>query len=220
MACYLKEEIGQVEKHLSLCDRCKEIVEVTKKIKEMEKELEELIHTTHVASINYEIWWVYNNKEDRSKYLNIMNKYSEFFSASIHAHFVAMLMALSKLYENRNNTVNINKFLISIRNKQFIDEVILVEVEQSLKNKKDLIEKICILRNNYFAHISNKLDYDEVLDKANIKYKNFRELIDLAYDLLKKISHAYNRGDVSPRRFSREDVLRLLNNLRGNIEDN
>ena len=43
MACYIdgllsKEEIGQVEKHIQACiqacDRCKEIVEVTRKIKE------------------------------------------------------------------------------------------------------------------------------------------------------------------------------------------
>ena len=38
MACYIdgplpEEEIKQVEKHIAACDRCKEIVEVTRKIK-------------------------------------------------------------------------------------------------------------------------------------------------------------------------------------------
>jgi len=42
MACYIdgllfKEEKEQVEKHISFCDRCKEIVEVTRKIKEEER---------------------------------------------------------------------------------------------------------------------------------------------------------------------------------------
>ncbi len=38
MACYIddllsKEETKRVEKHIQACDRCKEIVEVTRKIK-------------------------------------------------------------------------------------------------------------------------------------------------------------------------------------------
>lgn len=42
MACHIdgllsKEEIGQVEKHIQACSRCREIVEVTKKIKEEKK---------------------------------------------------------------------------------------------------------------------------------------------------------------------------------------
>lgn len=41
MACYIdgllsEEEINQVEKHIATCDRCKEIVEVTRKIKNQE----------------------------------------------------------------------------------------------------------------------------------------------------------------------------------------
>lgn len=41
MACYIEgllseEEIKQVEKHIATCDRCKEIVDVTKKIKNQE----------------------------------------------------------------------------------------------------------------------------------------------------------------------------------------
>lgn len=41
MACYIdgllsEEEIKQVEKHIAICDRCKEIVEVTRKIKNQE----------------------------------------------------------------------------------------------------------------------------------------------------------------------------------------
>lgn len=41
MACYIdgllsKEEIKQVEKHIAICERCKEIVEISRKIKEKE----------------------------------------------------------------------------------------------------------------------------------------------------------------------------------------
>ena len=181
------------------------------KTKQMEREIEELIHTTHVASVNYEIWWVYN--EDRPKYVNVMNRYSEFFSASIHAHFVAMLLALAKLYENRNDTINIRKLINLIRNNRFIEETILTKIEQSLKDSEALISKICILRSNYFTHINNQLNYDAVLAKADIKHKNFKELIDLSYNLLKEISYTYNKSDVRPRLLSKGDTIRLLNDL-------
>lgn len=41
MACYIDrllsgEEIKQVENHIATCDRCKEIVEITRKIKNQE----------------------------------------------------------------------------------------------------------------------------------------------------------------------------------------
>ena len=44
MACYIdgllsEEEIKQVEKHIAACDRCKEIVEVSRKIKNQERPL-------------------------------------------------------------------------------------------------------------------------------------------------------------------------------------
>ncbi len=181
--------------------------------KRIEEELGGLIHATHVASVNYEIWWVYKSKEYRPKYIGVMNRYSEFFTASIHAHFVAMLMALNKIYENRTDTFNIGKLINMGRDNFLIDAGVLVEIENPLKDNENLIKKIRILRNKHFAHIDDKLDYDTVLKKADIKYKNFRELIDLAYELLGRISYAYNKGSVSPRRFSKKDTLRLLNDL-------
>jgi len=180
---------------------------------QFQKYLRELSHTALVASENYEIWWIYKNKEDRPKYIDVMSEYWGFFRASIPAHFIAMLMALSKIYENRNDTMNIYRFLYLIGNGKLIDDTVIKEVNESLEAKKSLIKKICILRSNYFAHISEKLNYDEVLKKANIKYKHFKELIELAQGLLSKISYAYNKGDVLTTGFAKEDTYRLMNTL-------
>jgi hypothetical protein len=59
--------------------------------------LDDLRHTISVAEINYQIWWIYKGRDTRPKYVETMNEYLEFFQASIHAHFVACLVALYRL---------------------------------------------------------------------------------------------------------------------------
>jgi hypothetical protein len=173
----------------------------------LDRYLKELADTAYAASQNYDIWWIY--KEERPKYVGVMREYSGFFISSIHAHFVAMLMALSKLYEDNKHSINIKKFIKLIEIENLISDNVIIEIRNSLNGKKNLIEKISILRNNYFAHINEKLDYDKVLKKANIKYKNFKELINLSNDILCKIPkshmHLGNRSE--------KDTHRLLDAL-------
>ncbi len=73
--------------------------------------ISELRHTTTVAGLNYEIWWVYKSKDTRPVYVEAMNRYGLFFQTSIHAHFVALLVALYRLYETRDDTFNIPSLL-------------------------------------------------------------------------------------------------------------
>ena len=40
-----------------------------------------------------------------------MKNYKMFFQTSIHAHFVALIVALYRLYENNKNTINIPQLL-------------------------------------------------------------------------------------------------------------
>ncbi len=77
--------------------------------------ISELRHTVTVAGLNYEIWWVYKSKDTRPKYEKTLNQYSLFFSTSIHAHFVAVLLALYRLYETRKDTYNIPQLLITAK---------------------------------------------------------------------------------------------------------
>jgi hypothetical protein len=68
-------------------------------------------HAVTVAGLNYEIWWTYVEKESRAKYVDAMNRYSLFFQTSIHAHFVALVIALYRLYEANDRTVNVPRLL-------------------------------------------------------------------------------------------------------------
>src|SRR4026209_1229952 len=73
--------------------------------------IHELRHTVSVAVLYYDIWWVYKSERTRSKYVEIMNRYHLFFSTSIHSHFVALIVALYRLYEKRRDTYNIPRLI-------------------------------------------------------------------------------------------------------------
>lgn len=167
--------------------------------------LVELTNTAYSASCHYQIWWIY--KKDRSKYVGIMNKYLGFFGPSISAHFVAMLMALCNLYDTRKDTVNFKNLVEIIKENHLLDGSIVVNIEDLLKEKEALIKKMCILRSNHFAHISENINYDRTLKKVNIKYNNFQELIELSYKVFNNINY------VSRTSRSEEDTYRLLDIL-------
>jgi len=169
------------------------------------KYLNELTNTAYSADCHYHIWWIY--KKDRPKYVVIMNKYLGFFGPSISAHFVAMLMALCNLYDTRKDTVNFKNLVKIIKENHLLDGSIVANIEDLLKKKEALIKKIRILRSNHFAHINENLDYDKTLKMVNIKYDNFKELIELSYSILNNINY------VSRISRSEEDTYRLLDIL-------
>jgi hypothetical protein len=53
--------------------------------------IKEIQNTVTIAGLNYEVWWLFKERESRKKYVNTMNNYLMFFSTSIHAHFIAYM---------------------------------------------------------------------------------------------------------------------------------
>lgn len=173
--------------------------------------LGELIEVARAASQNYQICLIY--KEDKPKYLKAMLEYSGFFVTSISAHFIAMVVSVSKLYENRDNSVNIYNLIKLIdNNKKLVNNNSLEEIKKSLEEKETLIKKIAVLRSNHTVHISIKLDYDEVLKKTRIKLNDFKELIDLSYGLFDKIKPHIHFGNRA-----KDATYRLLDALLKNV---
>jgi hypothetical protein len=80
-----------------------------------DKYVAELHHTVTVAALNYEVWWMYSSEDTRPEFVDAMNRYTIFFQTSIHAHFVALLVALYRLYETREDTYNIPSLLQLLR---------------------------------------------------------------------------------------------------------
>lgn len=177
--------------------------------------IDELRHTVTVAGLNYEIWWTYQGKDTRPKYLTVMNRYSLFFQTSIHAHFVALIVSLYKLYETRGDTYNVPQFLRALRRDAALPAAELGNLDRHLQELRPLWKKIGVLRNKVFGHSSKAHTSSQAFREAGVTPNDLRDLLERSKVLLNELtqtlersSHAFNLG-------SREDTERLLTHLQG-----
>ena len=133
--------------------------------KNVEKELSEISDTLITAYQNWEIWWLYKNQ--RPKYVGVMNKYLFFFSNSLYAHWITTIMSIWCLIDDKN--ISLISFYKQLRNENILDEKSKKEIDKKLDGIAYIIKGIKIIRHNVVAHISNKIDSDEAFEKANLK---------------------------------------------------
>lgn len=175
----------------------------------------ELRHTATVAGLNYEIWWVYKNKDTRPVYVDTMNRYGLFFQTSIHAHFVAFLVELYRLYETRPDTFNIPSLLKILKAESKLPAATLGSLESIYKDEaKPLWIKVNILRNNAFGHRSAAHSVDEVFREAGVTPNELRDLVEVTKKFLNELTHAWDNSFHAFNLGSREEFLRLLNDLK------
>ena len=177
--------------------------------------ISELYHTTTVAMLNYEIWWVYKSEETRPVYVDVMNKYVLFFQTSIHAHFLALLVALYMLYETRNDTFNIPSLLNIMRNESRLPEATIDLLEDIYrKEAKPLWKKVNTLRNKAFGHRSVAHTVEDVLKDAKVMPNELQNLMEVTKKLLNKLTYSWNKSVHAFNLRAREDTLRLLDDLK------
>jgi hypothetical protein len=177
-------------------------------------QLNELFQTIQRAHACHEIWWVYKNNIDRPKYIDVLNAYKFFFRISLHANFVAMLMNISKLFEKHRKTINIKNLLRTLEGSGRFHDSQLNHLRADLDKLQRLAEKIIILRNKEFAHITKNQQYDEVLDEAEIPYGAFRDLLERTLQLLNRIARLINVRECNFLYNFRQDILRILEDLK------
>ena len=166
------------------------------------------------AGLNYEVWWAYRSPDTRPKHIETMNRCAKFFSASQHAHFVALIMALYRLYETRNDTYSIPLFLKHLRKQGIIEKHKLVELEKMHRDVRTNWKKMSTLRNKAFAHRTNELDIDDVFKEADICPDDIKALIAKTEKLMNTLSKSVNRSVHIFNYGSGEDAVQLLQDLR------
>jgi hypothetical protein len=175
--------------------------------------IEELRNTVRQAYLNYEIWWTYKSQDTRPTYIDMMNRYSLYFQVSIHAHFVAALIALYRLYETRPDTYNIPRLLERLGEHEDFPSDVLENLNELYQAVHPIWVKVCILRNKAFGHHEIEMTIEDVFAQADVKPDEFVELIENTKLLLNRLSGAWNRSGHAFNLSSREDTLNLLNDL-------
>jgi len=181
---------------------------------EVERYVEELRHTVTVAWLNYEIWWVYKSSDTRPEFVDTMNKYNLFFQTSIHAHFVALLVALYRLYETRDDTYNIPTFLKLLKETNAVSPKALEQLGELYAQAKPLWVRVNILRNKAFGHRSKAHTVADVFDEAGVTPNDLRDLAEVTKKLLNMATSAWRDTSHAFNLSSHHDTLRLLQHLK------
>jgi len=176
--------------------------------------IKELQNAITVAGLNYEIWWVYKEKDSRKRFVDTLNAYPLFFQTSLHAHFVAMIIALYKLFETRKDSVNVPQLVKIIKDQGSVSEIDIQKIEVEIAQIKSLWVKVSILRNKLFGHKSNALDNEEIWKEAKVTPNEFRKLIDESKKILNQLTSVWDRSGHAFNLSSKEDTIELLEDLK------
>jgi hypothetical protein len=167
--------------------------------------------TAVVAELNYEVWWIYKSADTRPKYLASMNRYVGFFQASIHAHFVANIIALYRLYEDRRDSINVNRVVRLLPPEK--RGKLPPEFEDRMQRAKTIWKKISIVRNDCFGHLNGEVSVSESFKRAGLTPNEMRELMSLTQDILNDITRVWNNSVHAFNLDARSDTIRLLEDL-------
>ena len=186
---------------------------------DIERYVNELRQTTMAAMLNYDIWRVYKCPSVRKAYTDdVMNEYVEFFRTSIHAHFVAMIVLLSRLYEKRSkkkSSISIPSLIEKSRHcPQFSGSLISSLETMCVDQAKPIWKKLYLLRNEAFAHLSSERDITDVFAAAKLNINDPGKLIDITKTILNKFSYAMCRETCDFNVNARDHTLRLLKTLK------
>ena len=182
------------------------------------KSRQELIKQLHdsalAADLHQRIYWIYKNKDDRAKYVATLNRYLRFFASSIQAHFVAIVVILYAIYEDRRDTVNVGRLY------EGASDGLKASLNADYVRAKAIWKKIAILRNNHVGHVSDSLGIDAVFQLANLTYDEIKELIELTKKLVNSFSYAEDRSSFADSLDSAKDTYRMLDSLSKSVRTN
>jgi hypothetical protein len=186
----------------------------TSMTKTVEQYISDLRQTINAAQLNFDIWWTYKSSETRPLYIDVLNRYPQFFQTSIHAHFVALLIALYRLYEKRDDTFNIPSLLRRLRDEGVIAIEKLDELEAMYIALKPRWIKVSILRSKAFGHRSNAHTVEEVFEEAAVTPNELRDLVTMTKDLLNTLTLAFDQSFHAFNASAERDLIQMLDDLK------
>lgn len=176
--------------------------------------IRELQEAATVAGLNYEIWWAFKSGDTRPKYIDVLNRYLGYFHVAIHAHFVAMLMALYRIYETREDTHNFPGLVDRLEGDGALNADVVKSLRSQYLGLKPLWVKVSILRNEGFGHRSLDLATDAVFAKAGVTPNEFKELVERTKSMLNELTGALRDSTHAFNLSATRDTLRMLDDLK------
>jgi len=167
--------------------------------KTFERNLDELVSTVLEARSYFDIWWIFINKKDRTKYGVTQLQYKYFFETCSFALVAAMIVSLYKPFEPRHDTVNIGSILRHGKDLSILDKNDITILNNLVTIARPIWGKIAILRSSIFAHKNLCLSREEIYKIAHVTANEIKELTERMLVLLNVI---LEKGGLKTRSFN------------------
>jgi hypothetical protein len=178
-----------------------------------DEKLEELFQDVLRARDTYEAWWNLKSDKVRPKYVDTMNRYLGYFRVAIHSHFVAMIMALCRLYDTDKKALSIPRLVASLQSEPSVSQSVAQNAEGAIAAAKASIMKIRHLRDKVFGHRDRSYTYERAFDEAGLSGDEVRNLIDKTLQIINGLLKARNKGTYEFEHYTERDLLKLLDDL-------
>jgi AbiU2 len=178
---------------------------------EPQDQLNELLHAVEAAESCFAIWefLILRDKGLEQHLLRrVLEDYRQFFLPTKHAHFVEIVMSLSRLYDETAGAVSLLRCR-SLRVK--LKQADRIQFKKNLAISKPTAKKIRALRDNLFAH---RLDVDsaKLFREVRLKIDDVIKLVATSrqlVDLLRTVWNFPKRDTLNPS----ADTIRVLQRL-------
>ena len=137
-------------------------------MKSTEEQLSELERDLVKLDISYQIWRSFTDPNNRDEYLPVMEKYSLFFGSIIDAQYMSVVVALNRVLEAKQNTINLFGIRSQIESEKKINEKDLLRLDLLESQLKEKFSKLVILRSNVFAHRNKKIEISQFYSRAGL----------------------------------------------------
>jgi len=162
------------------------------------------------ASLNFEVWRVIRDPDTLKFHSETLNQHSAYFQVAVNAHFVAMILPLYRIFERRENSINLPQLIKKLRSNSTLEEDALTYLEQKLDELKPTWVKIAVLRNEVFGHRSSKYDVSESFARAKISSDDLEIFVGDTLGLLNEVDRLLNEKYFLCKTGAGEDLLSIL----------
>ncbi|MGB3746577.1 MAG: hypothetical protein WA961_00125 [Rhodanobacter sp.] len=153
---------------------------------DLQKELETLFAVLEDATETFNIWQACQQSHGDKETVEMFNSaYPGLFVWVEHALLANSISCLCLLNEKRNDTLNFGALLS--RFKESLSDTSYGELESKLAELKPVWVKLAVLRNEIFAHRTNKRSVTDSFNKASISSNEIESYIKAAQFIVRRL---------------------------------
>jgi hypothetical protein len=139
------------------------------------------------SRLYFDLWFYFEGAETRPNIIGTMREYNEFFRFTPHAYFVAYVMHIAGMFDNRKDTINLTRLAREMKAAHQIQGQAITEVDALLAQAAPVASKVTVLRHNAFAHRSASISHDGAFKKAAVTAVQLRDLTELSLKIVNRL---------------------------------